>query len=274
MLPLKSEFLYFLSSCEHLNFSHAAESLGIQQAAVSKAIKKLELEFDKALFIRRARKLKLTEFGTLLRSQLIKHENMWNKEFYELLEQYDALSGRLYLGVNETVAINSLSHVIAKLHKIDHNLHIEVNFDRSPDVTKKVVAGDYDFGFVVNPVKHPDLVTKKLEKEYTALWTNSTKESDPVLFYNPDMINANKFLKQYPNCKKVAVKSYELMGEMTKTSQGLFLLPNPIATKFKKLKKVGTLIEEFQLALIYRYDRPKTKAFQAVVDLIGHCYSA
>ena len=66
MLPLKNEFQYFLSACEYLNFSHAAVSLDIQQASVSKAIKKLEDQYGKKLFIRKARTLKITEFGLKL----------------------------------------------------------------------------------------------------------------------------------------------------------------------------------------------------------------
>jgi DNA-binding transcriptional LysR family regulator len=270
MLPIKNEYTYFLTACEYLNFSHASEALNIQQAAVSKAIKKLELDYGQALFIRKARKLKITEFGQLLRSQLIKHENLWSKEFYELLEQHDAISGRLNCGVNETVAINSLNHVLARLHEIDTSLDIEVNFNTSSNVVKGIIAGDYDFGFAINPVKHQDLVIKKLEREYTALWSTS-KKPDNIFFYHPDTIHAAKYFKKYQHCKKVPVQSYELMAAMAQTSSGVFLLPNPIASKVKGLKQLDKVVVHFELCLVYRYDRPKTKAFSSVLaDICAH----
>lgn len=267
MLPLKNEFQYFLSACEYLNFSHAAVSLDVQQAAVSKAIQKLEKQYGKKLFIRKARTLKVTEFGLILQRQLIKHEQMWSKEFFELMEEYESVSGRITLGIHETVAINSLGETLSKLNEINDELFVDIKFDKSIEVIRKVAGGDYDIGVAVTTPGQSDIVITHLQDEYVATWS-SRKKPKEVLYYNPETVGIIKHLKQYTHYKKVPVASYELMAEMSKTSQGIFLLPNPVASRVKKLKQCDSDSASFQLSLIYRYDRPKTKAFMAVIEMI------
>ncbi|WP_436004331.1 LysR family transcriptional regulator, partial [Rhizobium sp. LjRoot30] len=43
---------YFIATAEHLNFTRAAEACNISQPSLTVAIKKLEDEFDGALFHR------------------------------------------------------------------------------------------------------------------------------------------------------------------------------------------------------------------------------
>ena len=268
MLPLKNEFQYFLSACEYLNFSHAAVSLDIQQASVSKAIKKLEDQYGKKLFIRKARTLKITEFGLILQRQLIKHEEMWSKEFFELMEEYDSISGKIKLGIHETVAINSLGETLSRLNEINEELFVDIMFDNSLEVIRKVARGDYDIGVAVTTPGQSDIFITPLQKEFVATSSAKNKPKE-VLYYNPEMVGLVKHLKQYSKYKKVPVASYELMAEMSKTSHGIFLLPNPVASRVGILKQCDySSSSDFQLSLIYRYDRPKTKAFEAVIKMI------
>ena len=67
----------FLTVCEYMNFTHAAEKLNLTQPAVSQHIKYLEKEYDSPLFIRDKKKLLLTPAGEILRSAL---EAMRNDE--------------------------------------------------------------------------------------------------------------------------------------------------------------------------------------------------
>lgn len=58
----------FLETCKHKNISKAAKNLYISQQGLSKAISKLEEEFDAPLFTRSVNGLELTEYGELLQS--------------------------------------------------------------------------------------------------------------------------------------------------------------------------------------------------------------
>ncbi len=67
----------FLTVCEYMNFTHAAEALGLTQPAVSQHVKHLEQEYDTPLFQRDKKKLHLTPAGEILRTAL---ETMRNDE--------------------------------------------------------------------------------------------------------------------------------------------------------------------------------------------------
>jgi len=267
MLPIKNEYFYFLSVCEHLNFSHAAVALGLQQAALSKAIKKIEQEHGKKLFLRQSRSLKLTEFGEIMLRQLIKQKSLWEEDFFELMEEYDDISGRMSVCLHQTIAINSLGKVMHNLNELHENLFVDIVFDRSFDVVKKVASGEHDFGVAIVGPGYSDLVVKKLQKEYIGLWSNTGK-STKVLYYNPEMLSILSHIKKFKDHKKVPIQSYELMAKMATLSKGVFLLPSPIAENVPSLKLINKAGEGLDLSIFYRFDKPKTKAFTAILDII------
>lgn len=61
----------FDAACRHLNFSRAAQEVGLTPAAVSHQIKELEDQLGLALFVRTSRSIRLTEAGTLVRDATV-----------------------------------------------------------------------------------------------------------------------------------------------------------------------------------------------------------
>ena len=61
---------YFLSVCETLNFTRAAERCNVTQPALSRAIQKLEDELGGQLFRHERSLTHLTDLGHLMRPQL------------------------------------------------------------------------------------------------------------------------------------------------------------------------------------------------------------
>lgn len=85
----------FLTVCEYMNFTHAAEKLNLTQPAVSQHIKYLEKEYDSPLFVRDKKKLRLTPAGEILRSALEamrNDENTLKKRMKESLTQKRVLT--------------------------------------------------------------------------------------------------------------------------------------------------------------------------------------
>lgn len=60
------QLVVFLAAAECLNFSKAAERLGMSQPSVTQHIQALELHFDNPLFLRKGNRLALTEAGQAL----------------------------------------------------------------------------------------------------------------------------------------------------------------------------------------------------------------
>ncbi|TIT04645.1 MAG: LysR family transcriptional regulator, partial [Mesorhizobium sp.] len=56
----------FEAAARHLNFTRAADELGLTPAAVSHQIKEIEDQLDLALFTRTSRTIPLTEAGNVL----------------------------------------------------------------------------------------------------------------------------------------------------------------------------------------------------------------
>ena len=73
---------YFLTVAQELNITKAAEMLYITQPTLSKQMMELEQQLGKQLFIRRKRKLTLTEEGEYLRDRA--------REILELLNNTEA----------------------------------------------------------------------------------------------------------------------------------------------------------------------------------------
>jgi LysR family transcriptional regulator, hydrogen peroxide-inducible genes activator len=62
-----SQIGYFLTLCEDLNFTKAAERCGVAQSTLTRAIKLLEMEFGGPLLRRERANTHLTELGRIIR---------------------------------------------------------------------------------------------------------------------------------------------------------------------------------------------------------------
>ena len=65
-LPPPTGLVTFEAAARHLNFTRAAEELGVSQAAVSRQVKSLEANLGVSLFLRAARRVRLTAEGRRL----------------------------------------------------------------------------------------------------------------------------------------------------------------------------------------------------------------
>lgn len=249
------------------SFTKASEATGIQQAGLSKAIKKLEDSFKEKLFIRRPRSLELTEFGLHLQRQLYLQNQSWENGLQTMYADLEKIGGRLSVGAHSAVAINSLSALFCHLNEKYKHLSLELVLDRSNELVKKVVQCEVDIGLVINPVSYPDLVVKDIAKESVSLWSSAADYS-PVLYFSPEMVDIVSTLRKFKKYKKVAISDYEVLAYTLKNSKGIGLLPDTVAKRFKPLEKVGNSIKTMSLSLVYRHDRIKTGTFSMVIDAI------
>ena len=97
----------FLAAADHMNFTRAAEDLGVSQSAVSHQIQQLERHIDTQLFQRRNRKLTLTEAGHLLLSEVQKGFSHFSRG----LDDLEALktSGAVIVDVTPRFALKWLT---------------------------------------------------------------------------------------------------------------------------------------------------------------------
>ena len=162
-----SQLRTFRVVAETLNFTRAAERLGLTQSAVSHQIKSLETELGEPLFIRAKRGVKLSSAGQAALENAIR-----------ILDEAEALRERVAGGehspagrVRAAAATQAFVHLFASLFEafMREQPRIDVSFRTTPSTDQtvsEILNGLADVGFASLPVFSPALkVTSLFEDE-------------------------------------------------------------------------------------------------------------
>ena len=103
---------YFLAVAREENMTRAAELLHVTQPTLSKALKSLEEELDKKLFIRQSFSIRLTDEGMLLRERAEDLVSMADKIEKEFVSLDDIAGGELFLGLADSCLIKYIADAI------------------------------------------------------------------------------------------------------------------------------------------------------------------
>ena len=165
-----SQLRTFRVVAETLNFTRAAERLGLTQSAVSHQIKALEEELGEPLFIRAKRGVKLSPAGQMALEQV---ERILDET--EALRERISGRGRSPVGrVRAAAATQAFVHLFAPLFEAFMRAHpgIEVSF-RTTVSTEQTVAdilnGAADVGFASIAVYSPALQVAKIFEDELVL---------------------------------------------------------------------------------------------------------
>jgi DNA-binding transcriptional LysR family regulator len=155
---------------ETLNFTRAAERLGLTQSAVSHQIKSLEAELGEPLFVRAKRGVLLSEAGRVALEHAIRILDEAEALRVRLLGAGEAPSGR----VRAAAATQAFVHLFAALFESFIKTHprIELTF-RTTVSTDQTVAdilnGTAEVGFAALPVYSPSLQVRELFEDELVL---------------------------------------------------------------------------------------------------------
>ena len=136
---------YFLAVAREENMTRAAETLHVTQPTLSKAMRQLENELGKKLFIRRSFSIALTDEGALLRDRAEDLVTMADKVEREFLSLNDITGGELYLGLAESWQIRCLAREIRALKDSYPGLKYHITSGDTEQVTEKLDKGLLDF---------------------------------------------------------------------------------------------------------------------------------
>ena len=125
--------------------TRAAETLHVTQPTLSKAMRQLENELGKKLFIRRSFSIALTDEGALLRDRAEDLVTMADKVEREFLSLNDITGGELYLGLAESWQIRCLAREIRALKDSYPGLKYHITSGDTEQVTEKLDKGLLDF---------------------------------------------------------------------------------------------------------------------------------
>jgi len=139
---------YFLAVAREENMTKAAEILHVTQPTLSKALKALEDELGKKLFVRHSFSISLTDEGALLRDRAEDLVSMADKIEKEFLSLDDISGGDLYLGLAESYQIRYLAEEIHELKKDYPDLRYHITSGDTEQVTEKLDKGLLDFAVI------------------------------------------------------------------------------------------------------------------------------
>lgn len=271
-LPSPSDLQYFIEVASCSNLSRAAERLGISQPALSLAMQRLESSFGVKLLIRGKTGVKVTHAGQKLSQQARVLLGEWEKIRDTTLRDQSEMTGSFTLGCHPSVALYSLPGFLPALLKAHPRLEFKLAHDLSRKITEDVISFRVDFGIVVNPVPHPDLVIVALCSDEVRLWCVPGADRG-VLLYDPDLAQSQAILKQATRKgirfkRLIPTSSLELAASLTADGVGVGLLPTRVArwTQSPKLVPLPGDSSKFvdSVSLVYRADAQRSRASKTI----------
>lgn len=268
--PNPWDLIYFQELAAVPNLSRAAERLGVSQPALSLSLKRLEANLGAVLFHRRHRGLDITPEGEDLLRECTRLMNDWAAIASEARRSKQEVRGRYRLGCHPSVAIYGLKDVVRDLYSDFPEIEIHLGHGLSREVCEQVISGKMDFGLVVNPVPHPDLVISKIAKDEVCFWHKAGGLKD-TLIYNPDMLQSQTLLKKYRERKfprSLHSGNLEVIATLAASGAGTAILPTRVvqsmAPSLRKVPDAPTFIDE--ITFVHRSDLPKTAGARAILE--------
>jgi DNA-binding transcriptional LysR family regulator len=271
MSLVMDDIKYFLCVADNLNVTRASEIIGISQPALSYAMKRLERELGGELLIRLKNGIQLTKLGEefQIRSRRLVYE--WEQAQNIANPETGLIQGSYSFAIHPSVALYALEYFMPKLHKEFSALNFKLMHGLSREMTEKVISWEADFGIVVNPIRHPDLVIKKLySDEVTLFYTQNVQNK---LIYDQNLAQSQYILKKLGKKNKfmseITTANLELVAKLSSLGMGYGLLPATIASQYKNLKKLkGSPIFKDEICLIYRPEKHKDNISKKIIQII------
>lgn len=176
-----SEIRYFLAVARELNFTRAAQSCGISQPSLTRAIQKLEAEVGGALFVRRPGLVALTHLG---RELLPRFEEIGrNLETVRQAASHlaEASTLTLRLGVMCTVAPDRVVDALSKLKARAPAARVTIVEATARKIVDLVDAHEVDIGIAAWP-SYPDSIADQrlyVERYVVAMTSDNPLANQP-----------------------------------------------------------------------------------------------
>jgi DNA-binding transcriptional LysR family regulator len=222
----------FAVTARHLNFSRAAEELGIAQSAVSRQIKLLEESVGHQLIIRSSKKVILTEKGQALRGLLEKFE----------LDLGSVFLGKglrtLKIGILHGLLENWFNDIIVDYSK-NKGLSLVVEVQPMERLKEKLLSGQYDMVFSTENIQNELVSSLRLFDEKMVMISKgeiNPKEAPehPWVVYNEND-NLMHLFKRHSR-QVIAVNSITAVIGLVRKGVGIAVVPDHLLKSGDGLK--------------------------------------
>lgn len=271
------------------SFTRAAQALGVSQPSVSLAIRRLEERVGTSLVVRTRKRVTASRPGeTLAAGARLAFEALAGS-IARMADEQSEPTGRVVLGCHESLAAYALSAFMAWFLRAYPKVELRLWNGTSMQVHGELVDGRVDLGLVVNPRRHPDTVVTPLFEDSVELFHcfPPSAVTDPLaalasipLIYVPELSQSQEILRQLSRRRAALPRllpcsSLELVKSLVLDRVGVGILPRRVARHrtARRLRSLSPPLPLFRdrVALVRRYDVPRTAAIRAVIDeLLAH----
>lgn len=152
----------FLAVAETLNFSRAADELGITSSAASQTVRALEADLRQQLFQRTTRTVALTEAGALLRDRMRPALTEMEMALVQSRDAAGRPAGTVRIVTFRSAGEKFILPVLANLRRNYPEVRLDITFD---DEVTDPVAGGFDIAVRIGEVISQDMIAVPLGGE-------------------------------------------------------------------------------------------------------------
>ncbi|MFM6927774.1 MAG: LysR family transcriptional regulator, partial [Bdellovibrio sp.] len=271
MSLIMDDIKYFLTISETLNVTRAAAIIGISQPALSYSMKRLENELGGLLFVRLKNGLQLTKLGEEFKQRSRRLLYEWEQAQNLANPESGLVQGKYTIAIHPSVALYTLGSFMPKLQTEFRGLDFNFIHGLSREMTEKVISWEADFGVVVNPIKHPDLVISTLCRDEVTIF--HAKTAQDRLIYDQNLAQSQYILKKIDKkinfSSVVNSASLEVVAKLTSLGMGYGLLPERVASQYPHLKKLndGPVFKD-EVCLVYRPEKHNNVVSKKIIQII------
>ncbi len=156
---------YFLTACDTLNFTRAAEQCGVSVPSLSRAIRTLEDELGGQLFRRERHLTHLTDLGRLMQQHFSAMQAAADAAKRDA-QSYTTLAGaRLRLGAFASIATDPFTGYLAELRTLAPDMELQVWEANCEEIDTALLAGEIDIALTSTPGSDERIRTVPLFQE-------------------------------------------------------------------------------------------------------------
>ncbi len=144
------EIRYFLTACDTLNFTRAADICDVSTPSLTRAIKKLETKLNGQLFRRERRLTHLTDLGRLMQVHLSQAQAATDAAQAEA-QRFLVAETRLKIGVVSTMSAAHLVRYLRSIRTRAPQLDVELWESHCADIEVALEEGEIDIAIMTYP---------------------------------------------------------------------------------------------------------------------------
>lgn len=272
----QTDLKYFLELSKTLHITRAAERLGVTQPALSHCLKRIENEVNTELFVRSKKGLSLTGAGQRLALQAGELIQKWEEVLQSAQNEVQKVAGTIRLGCHTAVAQYTLPFFAGDFLKKYPEISFNFSHGLSRHMAEDVISDKLDIAFVVNPIRHLDLIIKEISNDRVTLWRSKSCQNNDVLIVEPSLLQTQDLIGKLQK-KKLSFKrviespSLEVIAQLVSSGVGCGILPERVMKAFaqESIQPVKDAPEfHDHMCLVYKKEFRKSARGRALIEHI------